>query len=988
MNKRFSTLMLAFMAMGSMASVAFAVSDVTTVAAKDLVNGKAYYVITEEGTTASLTQDDIALGFNAATLVAANTTVDGSTGTADAVSADLKKKNVRSQWYVIKNGNKFQFKNVGSETLLTFDEEGTIVTDAEDLGEDSNLSTFVVDEAGNLMLEGLATDGAVKDDRYLLVATTGTTIGAKPVPGSNGKGKFYFVEVLNNEIVPATLNATYGTGFSLNFTGTPEGASVFEKVTVVSVNESSNTAYSGFAAGQGGANTFYLMVEGNASANSFDLAEATASSDDAGKLKAFKAAKFIVLTSTKADVQGLVNDNGAGYAYAIVKGEKLIKSDGEVKDGKCPAANAIFTANTNTNYGEKLYLSQTVQAPGSKNWGGSHAVCVGIGGRTASKVVTSVEATITQSIAMLTPGKGTAVDVTKLVTGKMIVNVLADDTKADGKFLGALAMNAGMAAVEVNADKSKVNLTRPVGQWVVSADATTNTITLKNRETKVELANVKLYETAVAGVYASTTGVLNSKFIKFQTVAATDIYAGYMDLSDKDVAGLTYRMKTNALELSGVKVSVYWKQDETPANIIPTQDADEAAIWKFTKLTAKKGAAPGAKPDTIFVVNDFKYFNAEGAEKAGKDTVAMFAYTLQMTNTEEDEKDLGAAFALTDGSGVKVVFKEVANNEYQMILAPTQGVAPTWSTANQYAKFTTKLAVSASVSEAISFSFEQVEPTASYVKNNSHIKLSTNAANYVAIDANMNGIVANEQTTLKAADKDFAFWVYSADKKEAVTPTYYLANGGLMMYNATDSVAKYTKAVTDAGTDKEDLAAAKAELAKYTTINSDCRLKFQPVSYIAADTLAMGTDSIKGGAKLDQFKFQMLESEDGGYYLKNVMATTEGTPAAAAAYVVENINGALVMTPAATAKAMLFDAVETSAPTANDVIEAATIKVIAGEGQVTIAGAQGKRVIISNVLGQVVANTVIASDNATIAAPAGVVVVAVEGEAAEKAIVK
>ena len=54
----------------------------------------------------------------------------------------------------------------------------------------------------------------------------------------------------------------------------------------------------------------------------------------------------------------------------------------------------------------------------------------------------------------------------------------------------------------------------------------------------------------------------------------------------------------------------------------------------------------------------------------------------------------------------------------------------------------------------------------------------------------------------------------------------------------------------------------------------------------------------------------------------------------------------------------------------------------------TIAGAAGKKVVISNILGQVVANTVISSDNAVIAAPAGVVVVAVEGEAAVKAIVK
>ena len=68
--------------------------------------------------------------------------------------------------------------------------------------------------------------------------------------------------------------------------------------------------------------------------------------------------------------------------------------------------------------------------------------------------------------------------------------------------------------------------------------------------------------------------------------------------------------------------------------------------------------------------------------------------------------------------------------------------------------------------------------------------------------------------------------------------------------------------------------------------------------------------------------------------------------------------------------------------------EVSTISVTATEGAVVIKGAAGKTVTISNVLGQTIANTVISSSEATISVPAGVVVVAVEGEAAVKAIVK
>ncbi len=77
-----------------------------------------------------------------------------------------------------------------------------------------------------------------------------------------------------------------------------------------------------------------------------------------------------------------------------------------------------------------------------------------------------------------------------------------------------------------------------------------------------------------------------------------------------------------------------------------------------------------------------------------------------------------------------------------------------------------------------------------------------------------------------------------------------------------------------------------------------------------------------------------------------------------------------------------YDAVD------NDEVAVEAVKVIAGDGQVTIMGAAGKNVTITNILGKVIASQVIASDNATIAVPAGIVAVAVEGEDAVKAIVK
>ena len=78
----------------------------------------------------------------------------------------------------------------------------------------------------------------------------------------------------------------------------------------------------------------------------------------------------------------------------------------------------------------------------------------------------------------------------------------------------------------------------------------------------------------------------------------------------------------------------------------------------------------------------------------------------------------------------------------------------------------------------------------------------------------------------------------------------------------------------------------------------------------------------------------------------------------------------------------------TEVPTANESIDAkeSSIVVVAGNGVVTIQGAAGETAYVRTVLGQTVAETVLTSDNATIAAPAGVVFVTVGNETVKVAV--
>ena len=87
------------------------------------------------------------------------------------------------------------------------------------------------------------------------------------------------------------------------------------------------------------------------------------------------------------------------------------------------------------------------------------------------------------------------------------------------------------------------------------------------------------------------------------------------------------------------------------------------------------------------------------------------------------------------------------------------------------------------------------------------------------------------------------------------------------------------------------------------------------------------------------------------------------------------------------AHVFLVDNTTTEAPTANEEISAnAVVSVVATDGAVIVKGAEGKNVIVSTILGKVVANEVLNSDNETIAAPAGIVVVSVDGESFKVAV--
>ena len=168
--------------------------------------------------------------------------------------------------------------------------------------------------------------------------------------------------------------------------------------------------------------------------------------------------------------------------------------------------------------------------------------------------------------------------------------------------------------------------------------------------------------------------------------------------------------------------------------------------------------------------------------------------------------------------------------------------------------------------------------------------------------------------------------------------------------------------------------------------------------YINPDKAGAVTE--EGAENAFLFESNVYGEKDQNYRTVNGDADRAIAPTYAAAWLKMH-NGCLVLTDInsqfSSAKtngdgALIFNVAqkdEEDMVTSNDNINNVEgVSVVAGNGTVTIQGAAGKSVVISNILGKVVAETVLTSDNATITVPAGIVAVAVDCEEAVKVVVK
>ena len=199
--------------------------------------------------------------------------------------------------------------------------------------------------------------------------------------------------------------------------------------------------------------------------------------------------------------------------------------------------------------------------------------------------------------------------------------------------------------------------------------------------------------------------------------------------------------------------------------------------------------------------------------------------------------------------------------------------------------------------------------------------------------------------------ENFSLWIDSAcvsDKAgEHMLPTYYIAKDVKV---GTDSLMG--DLLTHHGVEKEMNFAADTVKINESMVN-------------VTDTTANNTFLFKYTDVADQYTIHAAKDRAATLAL---------------------VNGKVVLTKSLLALPVVVKRTSVI-PTTNEEVAVEGVQVVAGNGVVTVLGAAGETVSVSNILGQTLAQQVLTSDNATIAVPAGVVVVKVANEAV-KVVVK
>lgn len=1002
MNKKFSTLLAIFLMVGALFSNVKAAVEVATT----FVSGNKYYLSADGSLFLSIKE------------------ADKSLLTINEAGLDEY-----AQWTVTSvtsNGYKFVFKNEKSGQLLAALADGSaFVTDQSE----ANMATAITyfkwyadavtagTNAGAKISTGVADKDVTLDAASDNAATFGATASATDF-------KLYVVPTQG--ISAATLNANLGSAFKLSF---KKKADLKDNLTVEANPFTSNTIKAvslDKATAAADAMSYVFRVSG-----SFEGFTATATE---AEIKAFRASEFIVLdTISYSTLNASLTDS---YKYKVVKGSEMVTEDGKIYAGANAHGltgstdadlavtrlldNAVFSVSSDVNAAKVLKIASV----GAK-------VSNGVYGNGMDHILAHHVTAVAAADAFVTVftfenkyyvGSGSGAETFIALGGSNIVpqlkllgivNIMSKD-RADatnkntyGKVFGPTTTSLATAV-----DAERVMLSKPEGQFLITSTGD-GQFTFTNRESGKTYTAAQLYYTDEDAVYAN-----NGDTIKIVPATVGDKYDGYKNYSQNLELEKT---AFNIAVYSAVTDNVYLTEKHNSAGhfVGLSTDKANAVNWRLVKFEEKKDAAN----DSIIYVRNLGYKNSDGKYDTKKDTLVAFTYAIYNEDNGEflsynaEKKayycnpDLNKLDNARNSNVVKFVIKQKGEGVYNLIVA-TPGVKMTDNSVKLYGAFSDDKVNQNETTEGMYYLTDNdlfvIDPVdaPNYRPVAAFDTISIYKEGNEKIALYERGQFLGMQHIADVKDMNPALFVDTAYVRNNTNkPQYLLAVNakrvisddwcgvpGHVQHKADTTYGRFLVNMVDSayayGFDKHDNPYVwennqSYKLAFVKGFHTNDTLFIERAKNVVGDSIWVGKDN---GEAIGKYAFRYVDREAGSFIIETQTRDAVGDLTIG---FIKWLNGTpAVITARDQAEVFNMNVEETKNPVANENINASSVSVIASEGYITIKGAAGKKVTIANVLGQTIANTILSSDDATIAAPAGVAVVAVEGEAAVKAIVK
>ena len=505
--------------------------------------------------------------------------------------------------------------------------------------------------------------------------------------------------------------------------------------------------------------------------------------------------------------------------------------------------------------------------------------------------------------------------------------------------------------------------------------------------------------------------------VRLEKVETVDRYAGFLNVDNKTIRTLAFARDKN--DTSNKLFAAVEGDGETNPYVLNKNDEfvseiSEAAQWKLVR-------ASSVTTNRTFVYNNTTTESVDDVAQGDKVTAYVYALRYVVDGAETDSYLKNASYTsdrcltLVDAQYEDDLTKAPEWNEINFIIKEnvdgsvsllprsayaTQKVSSDQTSYNPFIKDDAKKVVEMKYQKVngeyeYNYEFESekaystlegawgnetdeleirtyLDPQPieiSWPAHEGHVTLKSELGNYITMNEDRDGIVVNESV----AD---TYYLYVTDE-DAVVPSFYITKGvaaengeRMYMFNPTDSAAYY---VTPEGKYSriyqwnEDNTKV---MFKSGIINETRDTLTLTVKGEADKKVAMEADdndkNIWGG--LNRFKWQIIEAGDeaeGYYYIRQPKADNNSDNESINAGEVYLANWNDKLTWSNKTNALLFEIESVAAPTANEGVSATEVKIIATDGAVNVKNAAGKNVVISTILGQIVANEVLTSDNAT-----------------------